>query len=150
MYIRNIFSLINDDNTLGYKSRRPYESEKQYFKQNKNVGGMATEENKSILNPYNNLSNREKKFVKSNEALRLYNRNNVNSLNRDWDLTNKQYEYFRNYSPNIKDIKDTIISRIITQDPSALDYTDKQKNSALELLNTILTDYPKFGKGLFR
>lgn len=60
--------------------RQPYQSELDYFKNNTNVGGMATEDNKIILNPYSNLSNEQKRQVALNEGVRLFLRKNPNYI----------------------------------------------------------------------
>ena len=51
--------------------REPYASELDYFKKNPSVSGMATEDNKVILNPYSNLKPEEYKAVVINETARL-------------------------------------------------------------------------------
>ena len=60
---------INTNDTFGYKERSPYPSEMNYFKQNPLVGGMATEDNKIILNPYSGLTRQQNNAIKQNETL---------------------------------------------------------------------------------
>jgi hypothetical protein len=40
----------------GIQMRKPYAGELDYFKNNPSVAGMATEDNKVILNPYSRLT----------------------------------------------------------------------------------------------
>lgn len=51
--------------------RTPYQSELDYFKANPTVAGMATEDNRVIINPYSNLTKDEKNSVFQNEKARI-------------------------------------------------------------------------------
>ena len=96
-----------------------FDTEKEYFKQNPNVGGMMTEDNKIIINPYSNLTEEEKQKVVENETIRLgFKENNIVP---DIELTDEQRAFFKG-TPYEKDedaMKQTIIARIMTGDPSA-------------------------------
>uniref|UniRef100_A0A6H1ZG35 Uncharacterized protein n=1 Tax=viral metagenome TaxID=1070528 RepID=A0A6H1ZG35_9ZZZZ len=65
------------------KERQPYESERNYFRSNPNVGGMAAEDNAVILNPFSNLSQEQwgNEFLKSPAFNTV--ENNGDSLRRD-------------------------------------------------------------------
>ena len=103
-----------------------YPGEDDYFKKNKNVTGMAADDDKIILNPYSNLSETEKQSVIKNESARLYMRKN--GIVPDFDVTDKQMEYFKDtaYEGNLDAIKQTIAARVISGDPS-IKPTENQK-----------------------
>ena len=96
-----------------------YPGEDKYFKENPNVGGMMTEDNKVIINPYSNLTDNEKQAVIKNEKIRLnFKKNNIVP---DIDITEEQRALFKGtpYENNEDAIKQTIVARIMTGDPSA-------------------------------
>lgn len=113
--------------------REPTESELAFFKKNKNVGGMATEDDMVILNPFSSLSTEEKNAVALNESARLYMRKMGAPT---FDLTEQQQSSFAQYgSPD--DIRSTIAARILTGDPSVSDATDEQ----IKYVNRFLKPY---------
>lgn len=120
--------------------RQPYQSELDYFKNNKHVGGMATEDNKIIINPYSSLNNREKHLVGLNEGVRLFLREHPNYIG-NFGLTNQQKQSLGNYSNDIDDIRSTILARILTGDPSAGEATVRQKFNANRIRDAINTKY---------
>lgn len=126
--------------------RQPYQSELDYFKNNTNVGGMATEDNKIILNPYSSLNDREKHQVGLNEGVRLFLRENPSYIG-NFGLTNQQKQSLGNYSDNIDDIRSTILARILTNDPSAGKATIRQKFNANRVRNAINRGLGKYGLG---
>jgi len=96
-----------------------YPGEDKYFKENPNVGGMMTEDNKVIINPYSNLTDNEKQAVIKNEKIRLnFKKNNIVP---DIDITEEQRALFKGtpYENNEDAMKQTIVARIMTGDPSA-------------------------------
>ena len=110
--------------------REPFPSETQFFRQNPNVSGMATEDGRIILSPISTLSEDEQSSVLINEAARLKMREL--GLRPNFTLTEKQKQAFQFYgSP--QDVRETIVARIISGDPSALDVTDEQKAFAESL-----------------
>jgi hypothetical protein len=113
------------------EERRPYPSEDAYFQANPNVGGMAAEDGRVVLNPYAPLSEDERRLVAANEAARLRMRSD--SVGRpDFELTPEQAAYFasinngRSYGSD-QDIRETIIGRILSGDPSAGTTTPEQR-----------------------
>lgn len=107
--------------------RDPYESELNYFKENPNVAGMATEDNKVILNPYSKLSDKEKESVITNETARIKMRDK--KYEPTFELTAEQRKFldsttYKNASD--KDRKATIAARILSGDPSAGKPTKEQ------------------------
>lgn len=105
-----------------------YPSEDAYFKANQNVGGMAAEDNRIIMNRYAPLKPNERDAVMVNEATRLFLRNNNVPLK--FNLTDNQKKALGNYSKDENDIRATIIGRIVSGDPSALDATPEQRQIA--------------------
>jgi GH24 family phage-related lysozyme (muramidase) len=96
-----------------------YPGEDKYFKENPNVGGMMTEDNKVIINPYSNLTDNEKQTVIKNEKIRLnFKENNIVP---DINITEEQRALFKGtpYENNEDAMKQTIVARIMTGDPSA-------------------------------
>ena len=120
----------------GYKTRLPYDGEDSYFKKNPGVAGMAAEDNRVVLNPYSKLKPDEMEQVAKNEGLRIYMRQSGGSL--DFELTPEQSEMFKGTAygepANSEQAKRTIISRILTGDPSAGNATAIQKKWAEKVL----------------
>jgi len=107
--------------------REPSESENEWFKNNSNVGGMADFESGTVvLNPFSKLSDPEKQAVVKNETARLAMRKN--NLVPEFQLTPEQEVSFRDYGGGDELAKrETIVGRIISGDPSALNVTPEQK-----------------------
>jgi hypothetical protein len=120
----------------GYQMRSPYESENKFFKSRPEVTGMAAEDGKIILNPYSSISDTEKMAVAKNEAVRLWIRDNKPKI--DINLNDSQKKFFAGteYAQNPQAMKETIMARIISGDPSA--NADKaQTQAANQLLSQI-------------
>ena len=101
--------------------RNPYESEINYFKSNPTVGGMATEDNKIIINPFSSLSDQEKNSVSLNEYGSILIRT-VPNLKPTFKLTKDQENFLNSNSyknSNEQDRLDTIAGRLLSGDPSA-------------------------------
>jgi hypothetical protein len=103
----------------GIGTRKPFDSELEYFKNNPNVSGMATEDDKVILNPFSGLSEKEYQAVAINESSRILMRNP--KYKPDFELTDQQVRFldsttYRNASD--EDRKATIAARILSGDPS--------------------------------
>jgi hypothetical protein len=99
--------------------------EDKFFKEHPNVTGMATEDNKIIINPYSTLSEKEKQLVMMNEAARVHMRRGMIEAPR-YDLSPEQSKAFANYSKSLEDQRQTIAARILSGDPSALQPTPDQ------------------------
>tara|TARA_Y100000310_G_scaffold345703_1_gene468521 strand:+ start:10666 stop:11088 length:423 start_codon:yes stop_codon:yes gene_type:complete len=99
------------------------EDELRFFSDNPNVSGMATADNRVILNPSTTLEAGELEAVKLNEAARVFM--NREQLTPDFELTPEQQEAFASYGSPI-DIRSTIAARILSGDPSALSPTSEQ------------------------
>lgn len=113
--------------------RKPYDTELSYFKNNPTVAGMATEDNKIILNPYSKNTSKEQQAVAKNEAVRLFM--NLQNIVPSFDLTEEQQKFFKGsaYEKDSIAAKQTIISRILSGDPSAKNVTDEQMKAAKEI-----------------
>ena len=109
---------------FGYKVRKPYKGEDDYFKNNPNVTGMAAEDDQIIFNPYS--KNIDLDAVGKNEASRLWMRKK--NIDPPFKLTEKQMEFFKGtpYENDPTAAKQSIIGRIISGDPSAQDVTPEQ------------------------
>lgn len=113
--------------------REPSASELDFFKKNPNVGGMAAEDDKVIINPFSELSEDEKKSVAFNESARIYMRRNHAPT---FDITPEQKAAFKKYGSE-EDIKSTIAARILSGDPSAGNVTEEQ----IKYVNRFLKPY---------
>ena len=124
--------------------REPSSTELEYYKANPHVGGMADFDSGTItINPYSSLSDIEKQAVVNNEHARLIMKKN--NLIPKFDLTPEQVKSFSGYGGgNEQAIKETIIGRIISGDPSALNYTPKQKSFADTVRTYIKSESPKY------
>ena len=114
----NILS-IKPQSIYGYEVRTPFPGEDAFFKSRPEVGGMAAEDGKIVLNPYSPLKEQEKSQVAKNEAIRLWMRENKPKL--AFELNKNQIESFSGteYSNNPQALKETIVARILTGDASA-------------------------------
>ena len=110
--------------------RDPFQSELDYFNKNKNVTGMATEDNKIILNPYSNLSEKQKDAVIKNEATRILIR--TGQIEKpNFDLTEEQNKALNNTTyknASEDDRRATIAARLFTGDASGQNATEDQMN----------------------
>ena len=124
--------------------RQPYEGELDYFKKNPEVSGMATEDNRIILNPYSNLSEQEKNSVIKNEFSRLLIRNKKVEAPK-FEITQKQKDFFKNtpYAENEDLMRQTIAARVFSGDPSAQDFTEEQLQYAAMLQDAMDAEYAK-------
>ena len=123
---------------FGYPTRVPYKTEDEWFQTHQDTAGMASFEDGSIvLNPY---SKGEINFdaVATNEAVRLWLREN--KIEPYFDLTKEQVDFFNTtegYRDNPSAMKESILGRIISQDPSAGEFTIQQKKFADWVLKNI-------------
>ena len=121
--------------------REPTKSELDFFKNNTNVGGYASPDNKIVHNPYKNLSPQERFGISINEGTRLFLRNNplYQQILTNYTNTNKQKQILNSYSNNQQDINDTIAGRFMSNDPSINDYTLEQRIK-LNLLKILMNN----------
>jgi len=119
--------------TYGYEIREVYPGEREYFKKNPEVAGMATEDGKIILNPNSKLTERERRAVAQNEAVRLYLQET--NANPNFQLTPEQKTSLKGtpYENDETAAKHTIIARIVSGDPSAKNVTQEQKQLASQV-----------------
>lgn len=107
----------------GFEIRSPYQGELQYFQKNPQVAGMATEDNRIILNPASGLSDQERMAVAQNEALRLFMKQK--KFQPEFDLTDEQMKFFQGMGAayakpeNKMAARHTVLARIMSGDPSA-------------------------------
>jgi len=130
----------NPDELLwGYATRRAYPSEMEFFKQNPNVTGMATEDGRIILNHLAGLSPEQMLAVAQNEAVRLYLRQNPTPL--AFAMTPSQVGKFTGtpYAADPDAMRATIMGRLISGDPSAQDATQEQQAAAQAILRAMST-----------
>lgn len=122
------------DKMFGYEIREKlFPGEDEYFKTHENVAGMAAEDGQIILNPYSKLSKQELGLVALNEALRLKMRDD--DFDPQFQITSDQVSLFKGtaYEKNPKAMRQTILARIYSGDPSAL-ATPQQKKALEEYL----------------
>ncbi len=123
------------------KLERPlYDSEHAYFKENPHVGGMATEDNKVVINPYSKLTDKEKDAVRLNEASRIFLRTAgvpKFKLGEDQEKFLNSNEYAK---ASDDDRRATILARHLSGDPSAGAMTPEQE-AHVKWLRTSLDDW---------
>lgn len=90
-----------------------------------------TEDNKVIINPYSKLSDKEKQKVIENETIRLGFK--TNNIVPNIEITKEQREFFKGtpYESNEDAIKQTIVARIMTGDPSAKATEDQMAEASM-------------------
>ena len=125
------------ESKLGYPIRKKlYPGEDSFFQGNPFVGGMAAEDSSVILNPYSSLGSQELDAVALNEAMRLFQQDN--NFHPNINLTPNQKQFFKGTPyENSPQVKNTMMSRILTNDPSAGDTTLRQRKEAARLLRLI-------------
>ena len=129
-----------------FPQRDPFPSERDFFLKQETSGlppnqvaqGMATEDNQVILNPFSLQNDKEKSSVKRNEQIRLYLRKNKPNLT--FRVTPDQQRAFVSYANKVKSprerdqaVRDTIMARILSGDPSAGNVTDEQRSIASQI-----------------
>lgn len=127
---------VEPQSIYGYQIRKPFAGEDKFFKNRPEVGGMAAEDGKIVLNPYSSLKEQEKMQVAKNEAIRLWMRDNKPEL--PFDVTKEQAKAFSGteYGSNPQALKETIVARVLTGDPSAM-ATPEQQSFANKLMDKI-------------
>lgn len=127
-----------DDLIKYFGTRQPYEGELKYFQSNPTVAGMATEDNKIILNPFSQNSPEEQQAVARNEAVRLFLKEMEYTPN--FDLTKKQQSFFKGseYENNQEEAKKSIIARILSGDPSVGTASAQQSKEAENISKQIM------------
>lgn len=108
--------------------RKPTKSEQQFFRNNPTVSGMAAEDDRVILNPFSTLNEQEKQSVIQNETLRIMLRRGLIPP-PTFALTPEQGAAFAFYGPLLAQ-RETILSRLVSGDPSALTPTGEQRQVA--------------------
>lgn len=118
---------------FGYQQREANQEESEWFEANANISGYASDDGYIVINPFSNLSKKELEGVCINEAIRLFMREH--EISPKIQLTQLQTDFFKGtaYEGMPDAAKQTIIARIISGDPSALDYTTHQKKVANEI-----------------
>lgn len=118
---------------LGYSLRDPNQEEILWFRENTSITGYASDDGCIVTNPFTALNNDEIESVCINEALRLFMRDQ--KIKPRIRLTKKQINFFKAtaYEGNLIEIRQTIIARIISGDPSAQDITPNQRMAATKI-----------------
>ena len=113
---------------FGYDIREPSKDELGWFSKNPKVSGRAVfEDNTIVLNPYSGLTPEQYQAVAVNEAARLYMRNN--NIVPEFDVTDEQVELFKGtaYEKDPLAMRETILGRGLSSDPSSGKLTPQQK-----------------------
>lgn len=118
---------------FGYFPRKATQEEERWFRVNQNISGYASDDGCIVTNPFTVLSEKELEGVCINEAIRLFMREH--EINPKIELTQLQSDSFKGtaYEGMSDAARQTIIARIISGDPSALDCTAHQKKVADEI-----------------
>ena len=89
---------------------------------------------KVILNPYSELTDQEKEAVYKNEALRLFMKQK--DITPKFSLTEEQEQFFKGtpYEKDEINKRRTLVSRILTGDPSSGSATDEQLTEAKKVM----------------
>lgn len=109
--------------------RRPYPSELDFFQKNPKVTGMATEDNRVIINPYSTLNENEQQALVDNESARILIR--TGKIKKpDFSVTKEQQKFLDSTTykdASEEDRRATIAARLLTGDPTAGVATKEQK-----------------------
>jgi hypothetical protein len=122
--------------------KKLYPSEDEYFRKNPNVAGMATEDERVILNPYS-PKDVNKDAVYKNEAARIYMRKSKERPTFAVTEQQKQLLAGTTYeNASEQDQRETIVGRILSQDPSAGQATPEQLEYAQKITKQMNTVKP--------
>ena len=108
------------------KLRRAFPTELEWFLSDSNVSGYAAEDDQIVLNPYTTLSINERSCVVRNEAIRIFIRRL--QLKISIEITKEQKAAFAgtHYESDPQSLRETIISRVASGDPSCGKATQEQ------------------------
>jgi hypothetical protein len=122
---------------FGYAVRKPYKSEDAFFLLNPGTTGMAAEDRRIVLNPYSGLKYEQQLAVAKNEAIRLFMRES--QIDPQFKVTSEQMKSFQGtaYATNEPALRQTLVSRILTNDPSAGNVTDEQRKAAQSIMQQL-------------
>lgn len=105
----------------GVPMRDPFKGELDYFRKNPSVAGMATEDNKIIINPFTTISEQQKQAVAVNEAARVWMRTKKEYA-PDFSLTKQQEQFLDTTTYRDAPASErmaTIAARLLSNDTSA-------------------------------
>ena len=112
--------------SMGFEIRQPFPSENDFFRKNPNVAGMASEDNRIILNPFSSSDVNQQSVVR-NEAFRLHLRKQ--NMTPDFAVSDEQKGAFKGtfYEKDDDALRQTIAARIFAGDPSALGTSEQEE-----------------------
>ena len=116
--------------------RDPYPSEVEFFRRNPKTTGMATQDGKVIINPFSDLSEKQRKAVIKNETARLLMRNDKR-YTPVFPLTREQQKTLSSYPGSLQDKRETVVGRIVSGDRSAGTPTEAQLHYARRVNRTL-------------
>jgi hypothetical protein len=123
----------------GVPERMPYQSELEFFRSNPNVAGMAAEDDAIVLNPAMRSRPEDYEAVARNEAARILMR--TGALARpEFELTPEQLETFGSYSQDPQDIRETLVGRWISGDPSGRNPSSRSQENYLDYMRRKLLE----------
>ncbi len=124
--------------------RTPSTGELKFFTENPTVGGMADFDSGTVvINPFKQWKPEERNSILTNESMRLFMRHN--NVKPAFKLTEEQTNLFRNnrtnngsdYIDNPSELQETIITRILSGDPSSGKATEEQIGIAEALIKLL-------------
>ena len=120
--------------------REATDSEREFFRKNKSVSAYASPDDSVVFNPHLNLSPKQKQSLTTNERTRIALRNHYFDT-PSFSLTSDQKKRFKNYSPDMNDVRATITARIIANDPSTGATTTEQRDFANKMKASLSSYY---------
>lgn len=117
---------------------KPYYEENNWFASNRNVSGFSTEDGRVVLNPFVYLWPNEITSVLINESVRVFLTRNPIVI-PSFSITQWQKHAFCDYGCS-KNIRHTIIARLVANDPSAGRPDQFQKKIAYSLSKKLLIE----------
>jgi hypothetical protein len=133
--LRRIYSKVRLE-PGGVKVREPSESEKKFFKENPDIPGMASEDHNVVMNPYKALDDTTRNAVIKNETVRAFM--HKQGIEPSFTLTKAQQAAFSTINKGSsygseQDVRETVVGRILSGDPSAGTVTQDQQEFANRL-----------------
>jgi len=126
--------------THGIGVRDPHFSEMEWFGEHPDIPGMATEDNMVIINPFMSMDEKKKQAIIQNETARAFMKKF--NFRPNFHIHPEQMKYFSTINKgkaygSEQDIRETIVGRILSGDPSVTNVTPEQQ-IFVEILKSML------------
>lgn len=130
------FNKFHEELSKLYTERAPESDELAFFRSRPEVAGYAADDNKVVINPFSSLSSEELDAVRRNERVRLFLDETKHDLT--FNVEQHQHDFLQGteYSGQTKELRQTIIGRILSGDDTLSPYSVDQRNAATNVIDS--------------